>query len=62
MKQNPDFCEMCGSPIYFSGSTYVSESNEYVCLDCITIQRGNRDDFSYVSTMEPVRNSEGVIQ
>ena len=60
MEQKP-FCEICGKPIYFAGSGYVSESNEFLCLDCITYQRGSRDELSYISEVEKIRNSEGMI-
>ena len=54
-------CEICNSNIDFAGSKYVSASGEVTCLKCIEYLQGDRDDQSYVSSLEKTRNSKGGI-
>ena len=61
LKMTETNCEICDARIDFAGSIYKSNSGEDVCLKCITIERGSRDDLSYISSAEKTRNSMGVV-
>ena len=56
---NTKNCSVCERYIDFAGSKYYNGQSEVLCLNCVEVVRGDRDDLSYISTSEVILDNSG---
>ena len=58
---NQEKCAVCETDISYAGSSYGDGVNGNICGACKISKSGDIDDYSYISTLEKPRNSQGVV-